>query len=214
LWDTKPACLRACRDAAWCQGATTLPDQAADALPRTGGAVHRQVAIKTQHGAPNHDAPAARIGSVSHHAWGGRVTFKRGCVAKVCGSVPRWPPLRVGSRGGAWWELPPARRCSARWRVSPGAVSLCPAWVGAAGVPRAVRCAARPWKPVATHISRGRGRGALSWRPRDGSSTVGPPAHVSRCPLEPRGFQVGCEVHACECVGAAWGRNTSNSCLP
>jgi hypothetical protein len=43
---------------------------------------------------------------------------------------------------------------------------------------------------------------------------VGPPARVSSCPLEPRGIQVGCEVHACECVGAAWGRNTSHRCLP
>jgi hypothetical protein len=156
-------------------------------------------------------------------AWGSlRVGDDATCALRVGGATGRgcwagelrWPPLRVGSRGGAWWELPPAHRCSVRWRVSPAAVSLCPAWVGAAGAPRAVRCAARPCRPVATHISCGRGRGVLAWRHRDGSSAVGPPSHVSSCPLEPRGIQVGCEVHACECVRAAWGCNTSHSCLP
>jgi hypothetical protein len=156
-------------------------------------------------------------------AWGSlRVGADATCALRVGGATGRvcwagevrWPPLRVGSRGGVRWELPPARRCSVRWRVSLAAGALCPAWVGAAGAPRAVRCAARQCRPVATHLNCGRGRGVLAWRHRDGSSAVGAPARVSRCPLEPRGIQVGCEVHACGCVAAAWGCNTSHSCLP
>jgi hypothetical protein len=167
--------------------------------------------------------PVPGAGAHGWPTWGSlRVSSDATCALRVGGATGRgcwagelaWPPLRVGSRGGAWWELPPAHRCCWRWRVSPGAVSLCPAWVGAAGAPRAVRCAARQRRPVAARISCGRGSGVLAWRHRDGSSAVGPPSHVSSSPLEPRGFQVGFEVHACECVGAAWGRNTSHRCLP
>jgi hypothetical protein len=68
-------------------------------------------------------------------------------------------PVCVCVWGGG---LPPARCGSVRWRVSPGAASLCPAWVGAAGAPRAVRCAVRQRRPVATHMSCGRGRGVLA----------------------------------------------------
>jgi hypothetical protein len=108
-----------------------------------------------------------------------------------------WSPLRVGSRGGVWWELLAPRRCSVRWRVSPGAVLLCPAWVGAVGAPRAVRCAAQLRRPVAAHISCERGRSVLAWcipahvsnnnEPRGGGGGGGARARIGGEPAPPPG---------------------------
>jgi hypothetical protein len=116
--------------------------------------------------------PVSGAGARGWPAWGSlRVVSDATCALRVGGATGRgcwvcelrWPPLRVGSRGGVWWELSPARRCCWRWRVSPAAASLCPAWVGAAGAPRAVRCVARQRRLVATHIDCERGRSVLAW---------------------------------------------------
>jgi hypothetical protein len=92
---------------------------AAVGVPRAGGCGGRMGAFGRGHvsGAGAHGWPA----------WGSpRVVIDATCALRVGGATGRgcWagelagPTLRVGSRGGVWWELPPARRCSGRWCAS------------------------------------------------------------------------------------------------